>query len=864
MAPALLDRAAMQRKKVWIAATVVIVVSVVVGFWLHGGSRASAVNPSQPPVTRPGVVPPRADEWRGSVDPVGSLVLEGQVLDHADRPVGGATVVIDSQPQRTVTTEDDGSFSVDGLTARDYEVTASHTSGVAGPVTARLSTYSDPVVLRLVSPGQVTVRVIDAATREPIGNAQVEVRAPIVAEASTGDDGIANLSPVVRGHWNVVAHAANHARAHGAVIIGDSPASLTLTMETGFTVHGRVVDESGAPVPSARVWALSSSDWTDGVSPERDGTTSADDGSFTLTGLAMGTYRLWARARGFAPGSSAAITVGPRAEVTITLAAAATLRGRVVYMDGRPAASAVVHAFLANDTATTHTADDGSFLMTDLPRTKLKVLGRTDDASCWSVPVDLTGGSGEVTLRLDLSAFVAGLVVDSAGDPIEAAQIDIELVEPGSRFVRSELTDGAGQFRIGGLPEGDYKIVATRPGIDPSSAQEPVRAHTGTSVRIVLGSPGALKARVTFQDGSSPELITARLGEGNQGRAFTDGKIQISAVAPGQYDLRIEGAEIVPRDAVRVTVAENRETDLGTIVVERGRNVDGVVVDRNGAPVAGAEIVAAPALLGTGIAADSGTRAPALQSEIKRATSNASGTFQLRGLAATPLTVVASHSAIGRSQPETLTPSATGPLRLILNATGSIDGTMTLNGGPVPGMVAAQPHVSPLAMSVVVAGKDGDFHFDRLAPGIYSVSAIAGDPLSGAPFTPARVEVASGSPTRITLAAARGDRTLRVTTKERSVVFATTEPLQPVHAYDLVTRLGTQTNGHWALAASNVGLAVFTKLAAADYTVCAVSLDQPISDLPAMLELLSRRGADLAVRCKTITARDTSVSVGAS
>jgi hypothetical protein len=92
-------------------------------------------------------------------------------------------------------------------------------------------------------------------------------------------------------------------------------------------------------------------------------------------------------------------------------------------------------------------------------------------------------------------------------------------------------------------------------------------------------------------------------------------------------------------------------------------------------------------------------------------------------------------------------------------------------------------------------------------------------------------------------------------------VFATTEPVEPLRAYDLATRLGTQTRGHWAIAAANLGAAVFTQLAATDYTVCAVALDRPIKDLGAMLELLSRRGADIPVRCRAITARDASVTL---
>ena len=83
------------------------------------------------------------DELRVLVDddPVGNLRLEGQVLTDGDVPVGGAIVAINSNPAKIVTSEADGSFAIDGLLARSYEVVARAKEGVAGPVTARLGSW---------------------------------------------------------------------------------------------------------------------------------------------------------------------------------------------------------------------------------------------------------------------------------------------------------------------------------------------------------------------------------------------------------------------------------------------------------------------------------------------------------------------------------------------------------------------------------------------------------------------------------------------------------------------------------------------------------------------------------------------------
>src|SRR5687768_14042529 len=57
-------------------------------------------------------------------DPRGTLRLEGQVIDADDKPVHGATVALSSNPPRTVTSGEDGTFAFDALVGRPYTLTA--------------------------------------------------------------------------------------------------------------------------------------------------------------------------------------------------------------------------------------------------------------------------------------------------------------------------------------------------------------------------------------------------------------------------------------------------------------------------------------------------------------------------------------------------------------------------------------------------------------------------------------------------------------------------------------------------------------------------------------------------------------------
>lgn len=499
-------------------------------------------------------------------------------------------------------------------------------------------------------------------------------------------------------------------------------------------------------------------------------------------------------------------------------------------------------------------------MIADLPRAIVKVGAEGRGASCWSQRVNLETGNAYVTLRLDLDRSISGVVVDRTEQPIEGAQIAIALVQPGARFLRDELTDGAGRFQISGLPEGDYDVVATRPGVEPAPSDVATRTHTGGVVHIVLGAPGTIIGRLAFADGAAPSLATARLTANSEPRVIADGKISITDISRGTYSLRFEGPDFVATPPIEVVVPDVQPADIGTIQVEHGRTIEGIVVDTTGRPAASATVLAGPVLVGTGATADSGTRAPAFQSEIKRVNSAADGRFTLRGLGAIPLSIIAEHATLGRSSAITVDASANGLLRLALFATTSIAGTVKHAGRSIAAPIVVQPHASPLAMSIVLAGTDGTFHVDRIAPGTYSIAATAGDPLSGAPLAPVGIDVAPGTTAHVDLDAVRGTRSLDVTPASRGIVFVTTESIVPRTALDLVTRLGTQTRGHWAMHAA-AGSAHFASLMPTTYTACAVPIDEAIADISRMLQLLSTQGASLAVVCRVVSADAATISL---
>ncbi|MEM7307373.1 MAG: carboxypeptidase regulatory-like domain-containing protein [Planctomycetota bacterium] len=101
------------------------------------------------------------------------------------------------------------------------------------------------------------------------------------------------------------------------VLEGVVKKDVELTLTPSLQIRGAVLTAGGAPVHRARVYALSHADRD--VRPARART--ADDGSFTLRSLAVGTYDLTASADGFAdaPVQVVEVTAEAAPDVVLTL-----------------------------------------------------------------------------------------------------------------------------------------------------------------------------------------------------------------------------------------------------------------------------------------------------------------------------------------------------------------------------------------------------------------------------------------------------------------------------------------------------------------------------------------------------------------
>ncbi len=858
------------------------------GFWYWRTHRGgSGDNTEQaPPATRVGKVDPVAPETKkprdGAIegptrvqiddDPKGALRLEGQVVDAEDHGVGGATVVISSNPPRTATTEADGGFGFDNLVPRAYRVEARSKDGVAGPVTAKLTEKSEPVVLKL-HPGVKLAVTVVGADGKMIEGATVELRG-MSEQRELTKAGVATFANCVPGGYQLAAWSEGKAKAFQWIQLTTGDDTARIVLAAGAKVTGRVVDEKGVGVAGARVRYGGASDWSQQSNDRLDAATSDADGKFEFAALPAGTFRFSATHPERAPGSSPMVTLDgktTRDGVTITLALGAVVKGRVVDTAKQPIASARVRigvvtnkrAMIFDAPRQAYTDAKGEFEIRGLPKKALAAVALHESGASKNVDVDTTNGDArDVTLVIDVTGVISGVVIDPQGQPMEnvqvsagpdfasaSASVDVDFSQWRLRGFPEELTDSAGRFKLSGLAPGTYLLTAApahsaaRRGGGfggPGGGGGGVSAKTGdTNVKITLPPEGKVKGKVVFADGGAPGAFTVSVAF-TQEPGNSDGSFLIDALAPRQYEVTVRGASFMTK-SVDVLVESGKTADVGTITVVQGRTIGGTVV-ADGQPVPNATVSIGRQIFGNGTS--SNANFGPMGAGTKHDTTDANGKFQLSGFPDGDLTIVAEQDDVGRSRAlrlPTVLPGQT-ELTLTLEKFGALSGVLRQGGKPAEGVfVSLQSTTNPGAIYGVASGADGAYRYDRLAPDTYKVSAMLGMPMIGMKFYAKQIDVPPGGNVTVDLAVEPGAIGVDIVALPKTgklgagVVWLATGTVTATTASELQLKLAANGPGAYQLMIIRSGEpAHFSEVAPGTYSACVVPYPAEVKGMAAI------------------------------
>jgi uncharacterized GH25 family protein len=380
---------------------------------------------------------------------------------------------------------------------------------------------------------------------------------------------------------------------------------ITIEVDSRGTIIGHVV-RANRPVPGASIDIRGPNDG------ELDEVRADSNGRFEVHGLSAGPWTLFASdgrqgAFGRAP-ETVQLARGQTAEVTIDLAFAASISGRVVDQHGNPVpgVTVILQNTKTDDAGITATAADGTFRATTMTgggqyrpvvRRGLPSNAHLRPASGTELPlVTLVDGNAAVSgvvLAVQLDRLsLSGKVVDSGGAPVPDARVLAELVE-GNRPPRfasgfqhpADTSDMDGSFSIDDLLTGSYALRAR----SPAGVEATLTARAGQAdVTLVLPTPGAIDV-TTLGFKTTPQVSAVRSDVVGaeaptfgvaQGATFT-----FRNVSPGSYLLSARNAAEAATTVVQVTAGRTSRATLTSggsgVIAGRVREL------RSGNPVEG-------------------------------------------------------------------------------------------------------------------------------------------------------------------------------------------------------------------------------------------------------------------------------------
>jgi len=498
--------------------------------------------------------------------------ISGTVYDNASppNPLEGAfvyTYPAGGGPwMGTAVTGTDGRYVIPTLPSGDYEVHASLNGWAdlspSPPVTVTAPYETTGVDRYLVpTPASINGRVV-SSSGDPVGGVSVNADdgSGFGCSTVTDPDGYFNIeglpygtyrvSSPAQGVWGPLEEQVWVCQVISGVVLSEAEpvaSGLLITLQPAGFILGAVTGSDGQPLSGIYIWA--------DIEPWGSfsfGRTDAN-GQYVLGGLPSGDYRIRAAGNpGYADeyyldsycrsGSTLVpVTAGSEtSDIDFTLDPGGTISGRIVDLDGNPVYGVGV-AVCADDGSsfgccsvtdpdgcfrTAVTDADGYFNIEGLPYGTYRV-----NSPAYGVPGALEKQvwvyqeifgvvlsetepvAGGLLITLQPAGFILGTVTGPDGQPLVGILPHIEPWGPGC-YCFGQGTDANGQYVLGGLPSGNYRVSAMS---NPGYADEyyldshnwigstivPVTAGSETrDIDFTLEPGGTISGRIVDLDGN--------------------------------------------------------------------------------------------------------------------------------------------------------------------------------------------------------------------------------------------------------------------------------------------------------------------------------------------------------------------------
>lgn len=555
----------------------------------------------------------------------------------------------------------------------------------------------------------------------------------------SGIDGSFELLEIPLGPYSVGAVLGEMRGTATCVLTRDaSDAEVVLVLATALPLGGSVVDRAGKAVRTGTLYPY----LLDGKTVRR-GTWLAqaveldENGDFLFPNLEPGSWSIYVIAQGFPPALSTPLPAG-LLDATIRLPPGVSVSGRAVADPPLAAAGglAVLIADAKVDGPAMEVACDarGEFHFDAIAAGNyiLRVRDTAEEYALAEDPYPLAVGAKKIdgiVLMLQRGGSIEGRIVDKAsGAGVAGVEVAVRREGSGRSLHAATASTGSGDFRVAGLPAGEFSIrlknLRGYAGSDPEFAVVGLRTGLRTSgVQFSLFRGATVRGRVLTAAGEpvAGARISCR-GCSRYGPKFSDraGNYTVADLLSGRsLTLTASTAAMESEPVGPFAVPESGAEGVDLVLTRDCRGVvAGVLVSERGRPLAGT-VSASPE--GGGWALPAG------------AASDAEGHFVLAGLAPGSYSIFAvPRNCEGRVLHQlTLHPGQlVQDLRLVypLGETIAISGTVV--GAEGKGIEASvtlmrQEYNIRREQAVARTELDGDFEFSEIPLSVYAISAQA-------------------------------------------------------------------------------------------------------------------------------------------
>ncbi|MCA0989644.1 carboxypeptidase regulatory-like domain-containing protein [Guptibacillus algicola] len=543
----------------------------------------------------------------------------------------------------------------------------------------------------------------------------------VIDEKTTNASGEYSFPSVKTGSYTIVVSATGFQSAEKGVIVeGNKTSTANFVLEPNpGNVQGTVTNEAGDPISGALVEVLNVAGTTIGRA-----VTNAS-GAYAISDLAPGDYKLRVSKdlyRTSVVGFN--VEAGETKTLNVELISnPGALEGTVTdATTSDPLQGTTVQVVDARGVTVASALTDGSgfYQVENLSPGMYSVTFVSGGYGLLTVGTKIVSNqTTELNVALDqLVGGIAGTITDNNGNTLSGAIVEVFF---NNVHVVTATTDNNGVYKINNLSPGFYTLNVSKTGFSTETVgASVVENEISEANATLLPNPGTVTGTVLTSSGDPISGAVINIRDDRTGAEITQavtneqGAYTALGLAPGNYTI-IAQAEDFQSQFKGATIVSDQTTIVDFSMLPNPSSVSGTIINaEDGLPITGSMIEI--------------QIIDAAGSLVTTAFTNLDGEYEVNDLTPGTFSIIASATDFQtNSATVSLLPGELKVVNIELTpAPGNIVGTITdISGNPLSNVSIRIVNAQGLLVGTILTDSEGMYVFNGLAPGNYTVTAIA-------------------------------------------------------------------------------------------------------------------------------------------